>query len=463
MKDFKLEQELIAAIQSGDETKALILINSGKVDLNYKDKRGFTPLVHAHRNRLQSVVKSLYEHHATPTTEQLSVMNKMCRLIFDIPGENPYSNVNDIVNYYPSPDAMNEDQTTKIKKSVSRALHNGLCYGFSGLRLFMHSKGKGKELDELIQEITSWDGEEASLTNYPGLREKIRQLFDNVYFLSWAHSSLTEDLFLLEMQDPQRQRIDRIDLDRLINLLLTSSESKYQKEFNFLFTFRASELANVFDKTIFPNKMVRLNFGDGHWVSVFKQEDGYHYNDPESTEGTLILNSSKKLADAVVDSYVKYYSAFQELKADENSLYDIGIYVYDKVDAKQEIYPCKENLLNEIIDSRGEDKMLDQFSLSGIYNALSLADSTSFKDQELVAALLEHKVKLDVMSPYGFPLFISQETQAMAKDLEEKQSTLVDKPSRVKKLITAFEEKTNKPYTAAKDIHHTSIKSPKLK
>lgn len=417
MKGFSPEEELIHVIQNGNEEAALHLIDSGKVDINYKDKRGFTPLVYAHRNRLQKVVKSLYDHHATPTSEQLSVMNKMCRIIFDIPGENPYLSVNEIINYAPS--FFPEDETVRIKKSISRALHNGLCYGFSGLMLYMFSKGKGPEFSAIQQEIVKWDGEDTSLANFAGLKEIIRHLFDNVYFLSWAHSSLTDEQFILEMQNPNLPKIERKDLDAIINLVLDPKESKYQREFNFLFTFRAEELSFVFDKVVFPHKMVRLNFNHNHWVSIFQDKEGYHFYDPESTDGPLLFQNTKDLAQAVTTSYQRYFSQFNEIKFEANSLYDIGIYVYDKVDAKKQHYPEKEALLDEILQSRGSHKMIDEFSAEGMYNALSLADS--FRDKEMVTALLQRGADAQVKNKLGFTM-LSPETQEMARNLEKTPS-----------------------------------------
>ncbi len=408
MKGFSEEEKLIEAIQKENETEALALIDSGKINVDYVDRTGFTPLVYAHRSRLQKVVKSLYDHHAKVPVDQLSLMNKMFRIILEIPKENPYLNVREIINYIP---AMFDDENTRTKKMISRALYNGLCYGFSALMLFMSNRGKEAEYSEMLKEVASWNGEEETLLKLPGLKEKIRQLYDNVFFLAWLQSWI-----MMSPVHKELANINQLDLHVLINLMLDAKEVKYRREFDFLFTFKQNELIDLFDKTIFANKMVRLNFGRSHWIGVIKKEDGYHFYDPESTEGPIVLKTTNELVEAVIKSYQCYYSRnTPDLTFDQNSLYDIGLCSYDKEDSKLMRYPSKEALLTDILKNRGTDSLLNAFSCNQAANALQLADS--FKDWEMVEALLKQGVNIDIMTPYGMTLssLLSPNTLELAK------------------------------------------------
>lgn len=408
MKGFSEEEKLIDALKNGNEAEALTLIDSGNVNVNYVDRGGLTPLIYAHRSRLQRAVKSLYDHHATVCIDQISLMNKMFRVILDIPKQNPYLNVSEIINYMPN---IDDDESTRTKKMISRALYNGLCYGFSALMLFMSNRGKEAEFVNMLKEVASWDGEDESLVKLPGLKEKIRQLYDNVLFLSWLQS-----LIMMSPDHKALENISQLDLHLLINLMLDAKEVKYRREFDFLFTFKKSELQPFFVQTIFMNKMVRLNFGRSHWIGVIKKPDGHHFYDPESTVGPLVLKTTKDLVEAVVQSYQRYYSRYlPDLIFDENSLYDIGLCAYDKEDSKLMKYPSKEALLLDILKTRGMPNLLDKFSCNQATNALQLADE--FKDWVMAAALLKQGVNVDIVTPHGMTLssMLSPNTLELAK------------------------------------------------
>lgn len=351
LKDTKvLRLLLLEAIKDGDEATAMLLIRRNFAPHQIpREIEGENLLAIAHQLRLQDFIVEMYDYKIEPTCDQYTIMNKMSRVLLDIPGVSPH-HASDLKTIFM--EAFKESTPKDERKYISRELAQGMCYGFSAFWVYLVSKHREDAFNQMIDSVIHWNGEQSTLTE--GLKNTLIEVFDNIFFLSWtgARQKMLRDNVSKKGLLAENMNLN-IDVHELLNIIKPPSEPDIKKAYSFAFTMTEKELTSVLEKLIINDKMIRLRIGYSHWTGLIKQGNTYHYYDPNSQISFKPTTDLTEVVAAIKKSYVDYYHV---KKTTSESQYGIGIFVYDEINSKEVTYPVREHLMQTILDQRPDKR-----------------------------------------------------------------------------------------------------------
>lgn len=206
---------------------------------------------------------------------------------------------------------------------------DGICSGLVAYWLYHLRIGEEQLFKDEIEYALNWNLDQFNASS--AVRDIILdELINNTLFLQ-------NDYYL-------RNEVKQHEIDKSMSLLFPEHYPQVSPtEFSITFVFTKTQLAELINTVVMPNKMIRIGNGF-HTLGLTYINGLYHYYDPKSCKGPTIIYSSAELATRIFDDLSSFCKSDSHL-AINLSVFDLTTEVAAKY--PNQIQYCNNFLLDQ--------------------------------------------------------------------------------------------------------------------